>query len=177
MGVKGIRLNKEQSPLMNDVDGWINYANTHELFCANKLDIEKLVEEKNIIVEKRYLDSEISGMLKKVRDQWIIIVNSLHHTNRQRYTIAHEFAHYCLHKDLKDSFEDITFFRNNNKSSMEYEANEFAANLLMPKERVRDEIRNGVTSLKSLAEKFGVSILAMKYQVQKLGYGLEQAEE
>lgn len=60
---------------------------------------------------------------------------------------------------------------------MEYEANEFAANLLMPKERVRDEIRNGVTSLKSLAEKFGVSILAMKYQVQKLGYGLEQAEE
>ena len=23
MGVKGIRRNKEQSPLMNDVDGWI----------------------------------------------------------------------------------------------------------------------------------------------------------
>ena len=67
MGVKGIRRNKEQSPLMNDVDGWINYANTHELFCANKLDIEKLVEEKNIIVEKRYLDSEISGMLKKAK--------------------------------------------------------------------------------------------------------------
>lgn len=177
MGVKGIRRNREQSPLRDRIEGWIAYAVDHGLFSESKLDIEKLVQVENILIERNYLDSEISGMLKKIKDQWVIVVNSLHHINRQRYTIAHEFAHYCLHKDLKDSFEDITFFRNNDKSSMEYEANEFAANLLMPKEKVREEIKNGITSLRLLAEKFGVSILAMKYQVQKLGYGLEQTEE
>ena len=177
MGVKGIRRKNESSPLKDRIDGWIDFATKHNLFQENKLDIEHLVASENIHIERVFLEPEISGILKKVNGTCVISVNSMHHINRQRYTIAHEFAHYCLHRDQANTFEDITFFRdNNNKTSMEYEANEFAANLLMPKQMIIDRIRAGVTSLKQLAEEFGVSILAMKYQIQKLGYGLVPTE-
>lgn len=176
MGVKGIRRKNEESPLKDRIDGWISYANSNGLFQGNKLDIEHLVVSQNIHIERVFLEPEISGTLKKVNGTWIISVNSTHHINRQRYTIAHEFAHYCLHKDKVNTFEDITFFRDYNKTSIEYEANEFAANLLMPSQMIVNRIKEGITSLKQLAEEFGVSILAMKYQIQKLGYGLVPTE-
>lgn len=176
MGVKGIRRKNESSPLKDRIDGWIDFATSNQLFQRNKLDIERLVASENIRIERVFLEPEISGTLKQVNGTWVISVNSMHHINRQRYTIAHEFAHYCLHRDQDSTFEDITFFRDNNNTSMEYEANEFAANLLMPKQMIINRIKAGVTSLKQLAEEFGVSILAMKYQIQKLGYGLVPTE-
>ncbi len=53
---------------------------------------------------------------------------------------------------------------------MEYAANMFAADLLMPEDRIREEISNGTRDLSELANKFSVSIEAMKYKVESLGY-------
>ena len=44
----------------------------------------------------------------------VIGVNSAHHINRQRFTIAHECAHLCLHSG-KDVYIDRTFRVNVNR--------------------------------------------------------------
>lgn len=49
-------------------------------------------------------------------------------------------------------------------------ANDFAAALLMPDDKVVEFIKSGNRNLGELASKFGVSVAAMKYKVEKLGY-------
>ena len=84
--------------------------------------------------------------------------------------LAHELAHYILHKEKNTEFQDSTFFRGNNMDSLEYMANDFAAALLMPDDKVNELIKNGIRNIGKLAEKFDVSAAAMKYKVEKLGY-------
>lgn len=43
-------------------------------------------------------DSELAGMLIRNDDDNVIGVNSMHHINRQRFTIAHECGHLVLHE-------------------------------------------------------------------------------
>ena len=72
----------------------------------------------------------------------IIGVNSLHHPNRQRYTIAHELGHLELHRQLITSEVHVDkgfpVLMRDPKSATgtelhEIEANQFAAELLMPR--------------------------------------------
>ena len=70
-------------------------------------------------------------------------------------------------------FEDTTFFRNTDNTSIEYSANEFAANLLMPEDQVKKRIDAGVKNIETLAEFFNVSLAAIKYRVVSLGYKLK----
>ena len=74
------------------------------------------------------------------------------------------------------SFEDAVFFRNKQKSSMEYMADQFAARLLMPEDDVNELVRNGVRTVKEMASRFGVSLEAMKYRLEQLGYGIKKSE-
>ena len=55
-------------------------------------------------------------------------------------------------------------------NNIEYAANDFAAKLLMPEDRVRRLVREGVASVETLAESFGVSVAAMLYRVKQLGF-------
>ena len=125
-------------------------------------------------------EPEVSGSLSfnTIKDKWIIGINKNHHPNRQRFTMAHEFAHFCLHKTTISDFEDGAFFRNSTvKNQIEREANEFAAELLMPKEEIEKIIKNGEKKLNNLADTFGVSVLAMRYRVIQIGYKLKDNEK
>ena len=57
--------------------------------------------------------------------------------------------------------------------SMEYKANEFAGELLMPENNLREYIKNGTRNIGELANIFGVSAAAMKYRIISLGYTLK----
>lgn len=64
-----------------------------------------------------------SGLLRVIDDAPHIFVDSTHPAQRQRYTIAHELGHYLLgHLDDTSGVYD----------QMEYAAERFAADLLMP---------------------------------------------
>ena len=116
------------------------------------------------------MDNYLSGSLSYKDGVWIMTVNSKQHPKRQRFTLAHELAHYILHKEKNTEFQDSTFFRGNNMDSLEYMANDFAAALLMPDDKVNELIKNGIRNIGKLAERFDVSAAAMKYKVEKLGY-------
>ena len=95
------------------------------------------------------LDEELSGIIF-IRDGMPIIgINAIHHPNRQRFTLAHEFGHLVLHKHLITSMvhvdKKLPFFMRDAKSAtgtdkIEIEANQFAAELLMPEAILLKEI-------------------------------------
>lgn len=131
---------------------------------------------------------DISAMLFRDGRSTVIGVNSAHPRTRQRFSIAHEIGHLVLHKgDLfVDKVNRINF--RNSASSLaiddeEIEANKFAAELLMPRTLVREEIRRKLNSspklspdklVSHLALVFEVSSQAMKYKLKNLGIIVEQ---
>lgn len=92
---------------------------------------------------------------------------------RQRFTIAHEIAHYLLHRDqIGDGLEDTILYRSTLSDRREAEANRLAADLIMPRELVRKDLGElgGITTpevASKLAAKYDVSEAAMKIRLGK----------
>lgn len=178
MGVKGRRIKKnlkDEPTLLTGIEDIIKKAKEEGLIDNYHTDIEKIVKQNGLIVKREEMESAKSGYLKNINGKWVIGINSKHHSKRQRFTIAHEFAHYILH--IRDSnkgyYEDNTFFRFENDSSLEYKANEFAAQILMPQELVEDAIRTKSKKITELADLFDVSVQALKFRLQDLGYNIK----
>lgn len=175
MGVRGIRkqdlYSSQNNLLFTSVDSLLGIARQKELYNGEQLDIEALIRlREDISIEYIPLDASISGKLYRMDGRWIISINKEHHINRQRFTLAHELAHYVLHRSESESFTDTVFFRGASVNNFEYAANEFAAKLLMPEDKVRTVVRGGTNNIKDLAESFGVSVAAMLYRVKQLGF-------
>ncbi len=131
------------------------------------LDVEGLAASIGIKVVRQILPEHVSGFLKKSADTWMIGVNANHHPRRQRFTIAHELGHYFLHRH-KGEFHDETLFRSNAASNPdEWDANRFAAMILMSAEAILPLIAAN-TPIGVIAERFGVSELAANFRVQNI---------
>jgi len=133
---------------------------------GESIDIESLIGHFGIKLEFRPMESQVSGMLKKEGEHWIITINALHGIKRQRFTMAHEFAHFILHREKQSKFEDIVFFRSSTKDSIEYAANRFAADILMPTEEIK--LLKETKGIEELAEIYNVSTLAMDYKLKTI---------
>lgn len=145
---------------------------------TSPLDVRALLEVLGIKLISVPLDDEISGMLCLSDDNknWVVKVNALHHPNRQRFTIAHEIAHFARHRCQQLRFEDQNFFRNGESNPMEVEANRFAGELLMPELEFREKVKLFSGSIEAIAQYFKVSTLAVRVRAKNLGmkgHGLE----
>lgn len=137
-----------------------------------------------------YLDNmpdEVSGAIFFQNGEFSIAINKNKPTVRQNFTAAHELGHYFLHRQwLVDNAQTGLVDYSNmldgegmlthsdaaptdeESQQKEREANNFAAVLLMPEDKVRQfwELTNDV---KKCAEAFQVSIVAMAIRLEKLG--------
>lgn len=117
------------------------------------------------------LPDDLSGMI--VRDAqlaeesgYAIIVNGRHAETRRRFTIAHEIAHFLLHRDLiGDGISDDALYRSGLSNAVEAQANRMAANILMPWHLINEAINAGIKSVPALATKFHVSNSAMSIRL------------
>ena len=117
----------------------------------------------------------VSGQITNEDDQYIIRVNRNEARERQRFTIAHELAHYLLHRQVIDSspegITDNVLYRSGAPERMEYEANRLAADLVMPidlvERRLNEDFGGIVTdaTIESLAASFQVSKAAMEIRL------------
>lgn len=118
-----------------------------------------------------FLDDDIYGKIEyKLSGIYQIVVNKYHSLSRRRFTLAHEFAHFVLHKELLtkiNKIEDRNLFKNN-YDKKESEATEFAFDLLIPKEVFETEIRKGNNKINYLSNFFQVSCEAIKYRSYSL---------
>ena len=153
----------------------------HDLFMA-PIDIEKLAEKLNIQIQHKRLEDDVSGFLLIKQPNAIVMLNEMHHKNRQRFTLAHEIGHYILHKNLDSLFieKGLTYFRSKNypieNYEIEKEANCFAAELLMPKKIISKLILeksldiSHESDFSSLAKKLEVSERALAIRLMGLNY-------
>lgn len=138
------------------------------------LDIVSVVKDiYNIKLYYNDLDRDTSGFIERITPQeWAIHVNKWEHPLRQRFTIAHELAHFILHQNILQagSHYDSILYRDENTSAIEREANSFASNLLMPADKFEQYIRDGENTIERLADKFQLSTSAVRYRAYKLKY-------
>jgi Zn-dependent peptidase ImmA (M78 family) len=135
-------------------------------------DIKKYLINSGVEIIYEEMDN-MSGYLKKKEESFLIGINKYQNEARQRFTMAHELAHIVLHSkgDGKKEFRDIILFRDSEKfDKKEIEANNFAGELLMPKDYFNDAIMNNINTCEKLAEHFNVSPAAARYRAYKLGY-------
>lgn len=142
------------------------------------VDVEKLVAQQGIEVVREAGSDSLSGMLIVDDEGAFVVVNSNDVRKRQRFTLAHELAHFVLHRP-----EGEAVFHRDEKASqgtdrVEMDANAFAAELLMPEEAVRAEAStcdldlvtdDGLRNIRAMAKRFGVSEQAMSFRLQNLG--------
>lgn len=113
--------------------------------------------------------NDLSGMIRKAPDNpehYNIYVNAKHHENRRRFTIAHEMAHFILHRDLiGDGIVDDALYRSKLSNNIEAQANRQAADILMPFHLINPLIDAGVTDIQELADHFNVSANAISIRL------------
>lgn len=110
-----------------------------------------------------------AGLLKsnKDRSKWLIVYNSaVSSPGRIRFTLAHEFGHYLLHRHMQPQFacsqQDMEDWEADERV-IETEADTFASFLLMPLDDYRRQVTGQVISfdlLSRCAERYGVSLTA-----------------
>jgi Zn-dependent peptidase ImmA (M78 family) len=146
--------------------------------------VEKIAKALGAQVRFSPFDSELSGMVYIKDGVPIIGVNSLHHPNRQRFTIAHELGHLELHREMITSKVHVdkefpALMRDSNTATgteqIEIEANRFAAELLMPHNLIKQALAGKQFDIdddgpiEELAKKFRVSKQALEYRIRNLG--------
>jgi Zn-dependent peptidase ImmA (M78 family) len=143
------------------------------------------IEELAVAVQARIrfepFTGQVYGMVHRNPDGTATIgVNSIDAPNRQRFTIAHEIGHLLLHKDesLHVDEKSIIGLRNDESSratdTKEIEANQFAAELLMPAEFLDRDLRKLPDDIEAeeavirLARQYQVSVQAMTVRLTAL---------
>ncbi len=98
---------------------------------------------------------------------WGIAYNGAVSPERQRFTIAHELGHFILHRDRQQRFncdKESVHSGHETMRLIEREADDFASNLLMPGDRLREWISNrriDLHVLSGIAKRFQVSFEAL----------------
>jgi len=102
---------------------------------------------------------------------YVISINRHDSSRRQRFTVAHEIAHYLLHRDqIGKGITDDALYRSSLSDSREAEANRLAAEILMPRSAIATS-RARIGSVEAgelvskMADEFGVSEIAMKIRL------------
>jgi len=99
--------------------------------------------------------------------EWGIFFNGKAPLGRQRFTIAHELGHFILHRNQQQKFscdKENVYYGIDTARAIEREADDFAGNLLMPCDLLRDWIssrRIDLHVLSAIAKRFQVSFEAL----------------
>lgn len=120
------------------------------------------------VIQKVELENYADAKIEKLGDSFRITVLADQPITRRRFSIAHELGHlflhmgYCIDEDLWNSNKDNSYFRSFS-GEKEYQAHEFAAALLMPKNEFKNEMSKHFNSeeffydMEAVAEHFNVS--------------------
>ena len=135
------------------------------------VDVVRMAETFGLKVWIKGMPENVSGMIKRDMKYggptgYSIIVSKTQPRVRQRFTVAHEIAHYLLHRDrIGDGLEDDALFRSGLSTMEEVQANKLAARILMPFHLLRREMNAGIRTVSELAKRFEVSPQAMSIRL------------
>lgn len=173
----------------------MNYRNIKERaeqFCSQNgiveypVEIVRICNENGLKVFEEYLGSDVSGLIVLDDKEWpkyetnqFIVVNLAELAERRRFTIAHELAHFVLHRNGSTLYAHRDMANGlASRSRIEQEANYFAANILMPEILMREKVQDikekawgslsDYTLIRELADSFVVSKSAVEIRLKQL---------
>jgi predicted transcriptional regulator len=146
---------------------------TESLSSASKapVDVVAYAESLGLKVWEQILPDGISGEIRRDLKHgggagYSILVNAREARTRKRFTVAHEIAHFLLHRDqIGDGLSDNSLYRSGLTTLAEVQANKRAAEILMPISLIEKEIKAGVVTIAQLAHRFDVSEQAMSIRL------------
>lgn len=139
---------------------WAELGHLH----PSEVEIEDLAFLRNILVKSGGVTGA-SGRLIRLNDRGLICYNNnIPYAGQRRFTIAHELGHWILHSE-KHQFMlcNESDMRDYGKSTMEREANLFAAELLMPTTHFRPQaaaLDPSIDNIQKLAKEFQTTLTA-----------------
>lgn len=163
-----------------------------EQFCIENginnypVEIVRICKENGLKVFEEYLDPDVSGLIVVDEKEWdkyntsqFILVNLAESAVRRRFTIAHELAHFVLHRNGNKLYAHRDMTNDGNvRSSIEQEANYFAANVLMPEALIREKVEDikeqawgalpNFVLIREIADYFVVSESAAEVRLRQL---------
>lgn len=140
------------------------------------LSLETILNSKNIILKEEEMDGADGRIIMKENSAVITVNSKIDFVNKKRFAAVHELGHFELHKKNKNIYNDTeeTFdqWYQTNFSAEEIEANEFAAEFLMPSEIFQRECKGkkfGPDVIEYLSNRFQVSKTAATLRFAKYG--------
>jgi Zn-dependent peptidase ImmA (M78 family) len=134
----------------------------------------------DLLVVVRPMQDGPDGALIRAGSQWLVVVNSHEQTlARQRFTAAHELAHYLFDRDRDPVHLDDDLFGGD--APTETRANAFAVHLILPagviRERIAQRTLNPSDSgtVVALAAEYGLSVQSLSWHIKNV-LGLSDAE-
>lgn len=129
-----------------------------------QLPLEVIINSKNIIIKEEKIEGSEGRILMKGNSGIITLNSAIDFPAKKRFILAHELGHYELHRHLQKGFNDndetLNHWYQANYIKEEIEANEFAAEFLMPTELFKNECSEKVFNhqvIEHLANRFQVS--------------------
>lgn len=153
-------------------------APTRETIEAHQLEapvkLATIADALGLRLRAATLPAGISGEIRPDPDRvesFIIRINKHDSPRRQRFTVAHEIAHYLLHGDqIGQGITDDVLYRSSMSDFREAQANRLAADILMPQHLVNQWLNAaqvlGVDDVVAyLADRFEVSEASMRIKL------------
>ena len=163
------------SKLMSDIKDALSII--RKSWSKAPVPIYAIIHELGLGPVYRSLPQNISGAIERTNsERYQIVINSDQSLTRQRFTAAHELGHYIYHRDLLGlGVGDTLAFRAydtplpnpNITPTHERQANNFAANVLMPAHLIDALKARGITTPKEIADHLLVSEEAMRIRLNQ----------
>ncbi len=152
---------REKDDMRDKIENFTQYIRTR-LNLSSPVNMFDVMQALNInckAVEDVDYDAKLSG---NKDEGYCVSYDKNQLSERQQFSIAHELGHLLLHKIKNESSKKAYYRKIGNNSRLEWEANEFAAALLMPREEFINVCMNnadafGNVDLNVVANNFGVS--------------------
>lgn len=170
-----------------------NFLNKFDEQCRNDIkslelkddftiDVAEIIRLCGIQIEYDIIDK--SGIFDSTSNK--ILVNKLEPVTRQRFTLAHELGHFVLnHQGVNHRSDDSSIYSDEQLKNNEIAANQFAAELIMPKKLIKKCLLQTMKDLNydlnqlfdesdleniydDMVQKMGVSRQALKYRLNNL---------
>lgn len=149
-----------------DIDGLLNEYPVKLGAIAKRLGVKILLST---------LPRGTSGQICQENGDFVIRINRHEAKHRQRFTLAHELAHFLLHRDRVEAAngwsENVLLRAPDQPMQIEYEANRLASDLVIPSGQLAEataDYSGPMTPevIEDLARRFGVSTAAMEIKLQ-----------
>lgn len=145
-----------------------------DLLCEYPVRLGEVAKRLGVKVLLSTLPRGTSGQIGQEDGEFVIRINRHEAKHRQRFTLAHELAHYLLHRDkivAEGGWSENVLLRSGQPANIEYEANRLASDLVLPSDQLStatSEYTGPLTSeiIEDLARKFGVSTAAIEIKLQ-----------